>query len=72
LQFLRTLVQGGADPSQTWDRGLTPLLQAVKAEHHAKATVACLLDLGARINATDAYGNTALSLAIQRESFEVR
>lgn len=70
VRFIKMLVRGGADPNQTWERGLTPLLQAVKADN-AKETVECLLDLGGKMNHTDKYGNTALSLAIQRESYEV-
>ena len=70
VRFIKLLVKGGADPNQIWERGLTPLLQAVKADN-AKETVECLLDLGARMNHTDKYGNTALSLAIQRESYDV-
>jgi ankyrin repeat protein len=67
---LGLLVERKADIESPDDRGRTPLISAAR-EMAGPEVVRTLLDLGARIDAADRSGDTALALAAWRGSAEV-
>ena len=67
---LGLLVKRKADLESPDDRGRTPLILAAR-EMAGPEVVRTLLDLGARIDVADRYGDSALSLAAWRGSAEV-
>ena len=67
---LGLLVERKADLESPDDRGRTPLISAAR-EMAGPEVVRTLLDLGARIDAADRSGDTALALAAWRGSAEV-
>ena len=62
VQFLRLLVQHGADINAPDSEGSTPLMLAV--EHHKPVTALQLIDMGCRLDLQDKFGYNALSYAL--------
>ena len=70
VEVLRLLVERKADLESRDEQGRTPLVVAAR-EMAGPDVVRTLLDLGARIDSTDRFGDTALSLAAWRGSADV-
>lgn len=64
LDATRLLLERGANPNSAGSRGLTPLMMAASSEYGAP-TVRMLLAKGARIDAQDDSGQTALDWALR-------
>ncbi|RHZ43686.1 uncharacterized protein CDV56_101993 [Aspergillus thermomutatus] len=60
--LLRLLIDGGAEVDASDERGVTPLLSAVKAGH-VNATVFLITESGANPNLKDVAGGTAMAYA---------
>jgi hypothetical protein len=68
-QATRLLLDRGADPNAKGSSGWTPLMAATTAEN-SSATVKVLLEKGARVDARDDNGRTALDWALLRGESE--
>jgi ankyrin repeat protein len=65
------LLDRGADPNSPSTRGATPLMMAAASDHADPATVQMLLARGARVDARDDEGRSALDWALMQGETEV-
>jgi ankyrin repeat protein len=70
LDYVRILIERGADPDARSSRGVTPLMVAADADHPNAAMVRLLLDKGKDLNARDDRGRTALDWAMMQGETE--
>ncbi len=61
---VRTLLQAGAEPNRAGTQGVTPLMLAASAEDPSVEIVELLLGAGAKVEAKDAQGRTAVDWAL--------
>jgi ankyrin repeat protein len=65
------LLDRGADPNSPSSRGATPLMMAAASDHPDPAIVRMLLERGARVDARDDEGRTALDWALMQGETDV-
>lgn len=70
-EFVRTLLERGADPNGKSSRDVTTLMTAVNAPHPDSAIVRMLMQKGADVNARDNQGRTVLDWALMQGETDV-
>jgi ankyrin repeat protein len=69
--FVRTLLERGADPNGKSSRDVTALMTAVNAPHPDPAIVRMLMEKGADLNARDNQGRTVLDWAMMQGETDI-